>query len=47
VTAVLIGILDADPASYRSVDPGWQPTLRSAGRFGIADLLAFAASVHG
>jgi hypothetical protein len=45
VTEVLLGILDADPGSYRSVDPGWRPTLPSDGRFGIADLLAFAAAV--
>ncbi len=41
VGEVLIGIIDADPESFRSVDPSWKPTLPSheAGRFGIADLL--------
>ena len=43
---VLLGILDADPGSYRSVDPGWRPTLPSQGTFGIIDLLAFAASIR-
>jgi hypothetical protein len=46
LTEVLIGILDADPGSYRSVEPSWYPTLPSQnGKFGIADLLAFAATV--
>lgn len=45
VTEVLLGILDADPGSYRSVEPGWRPTMPSRGRFGIVDLLEFAASV--
>ncbi len=41
VGEVLIGIIAADPESFRSVDPSWKPTLPSheAGRFGIADLL--------
>jgi hypothetical protein len=41
VGEVLAGIIDADPESFRSVDPSWRPTLPSheAGRFGIADLL--------
>jgi Animal haem peroxidase len=43
VAEVLLGIVDADPASYRSVDPGWQPTLPSAGKkFEMGDLLTFA-----
>ena len=46
VAEVLVGILDADPGSYRSVDPGWRPTLPAGGQFGIADLLSFAASVE-
>ena len=46
VAEVLLGILDADPGSYRSVDPGWRPTLPSQGTFGIIDLLAFAASIR-
>jgi Animal haem peroxidase len=42
VGEVLVGIIDADPESFRSVDPSWQPTLPShePGRFGIADVLA-------
>ena len=27
VGEVLVGIIDADPESFRSVDPGWSPTL--------------------
>lgn len=38
---VLVGIVDADPESFRSVDPGWTPTLPArAGPFGLADILA-------
>jgi hypothetical protein len=45
VAEVLLGIIDADPGSYRSVDPDWQPTLPAAGdRFDMGDLLAFARS---
>ena len=35
-------IVDADPESFRTVDPGWSPTLpgRRAGAFGLADILA-------
>jgi hypothetical protein len=41
VTEVLIGLLRADPTSYLSVAPDWQPTLPAAGPiFGLADLLA-------
>jgi hypothetical protein len=41
VGEVLVGLMDADPESFRSVDPGWQPTLpgHRAGRFGLADIL--------
>jgi hypothetical protein len=41
VGEVLVGIIDSDPESFRSVDPGWQPTLpgRRAGNFGLADIL--------
>ena len=47
VAEVLLGLLDADPNSYRSVEPNWRPTLPSAGgiptgRFGMADLVSFA-----
>jgi hypothetical protein len=43
---VLIGIIDADPGSYRAVDPSWRPTLPAEreGRFRVSDLLAFAAA---
>lgn len=45
VAEVLLGILDDDPGSYRSVDPGWQPTLPAAGdKFEMGDLLTFARS---
>jgi hypothetical protein len=40
VPEVLIGLLRADPASYLSLEPGWEPTLLAAGaRFGLSDLL--------
>jgi hypothetical protein len=41
VGEVLIGIIDADPESYRSVDPGWTPALpgRDPGAFGLSDIL--------
>jgi len=41
VGEVLVGIIDADPESFRSVDPAWTPTLpaRRAGAFGLADVL--------
>jgi hypothetical protein len=40
VGEVLVGIIDADPESFRSVDPGWQPTLPSRkDAFGLADIL--------
>jgi hypothetical protein len=43
VAEVLVGLLDADPTSFRSAFPEWQPTLAShTGHFGIADLLNFA-----
>jgi len=43
VAEVLLGIIDADPGSYRAVEPSWQPTLPASGdRFDIGDLLAFA-----
>ncbi|MGB6165164.1 MAG: peroxidase family protein [Pseudonocardiaceae bacterium] len=46
VTEVLLGLLDADPISYRSTYPIWTPTLaNSEGRFGIAELLRFAGVV--
>jgi hypothetical protein len=41
VGEVLVGIIDADHESLRSVDRSWTPTLPShePGRFGIADIL--------
>jgi hypothetical protein len=41
VGEVLVGIIDADPESFRSVDRSWKPTLPShdPDRFGIADIL--------
>jgi hypothetical protein len=41
VGEVLVGIIDADPESFRSVDRSWRPTLPSHDpeRFGIADVL--------
>jgi hypothetical protein len=44
VAEVLIGLLDADPESYRNAEPGWRPVLPSTepGRFTMADLLVFA-----
>jgi hypothetical protein len=41
VGEVLVGIIDADPESFRSVDRNWTPTLpaRRAGAFGLADIL--------
>ena len=44
VAEVLIGLLDADPESYRNAEPGWRPVLPSTepGRFTMGDLLVFA-----
>jgi len=40
VAEVLVGLLDADPESYRVLAPDWEPTLPAAGdRFGALDLL--------
>jgi hypothetical protein len=39
---VLVGIIDADPESFRTIDPEWTPTLlpgRRTGAFGLADIL--------
>ena len=42
VGEVLIGLIDGDPESFRSVDPSWAPTLpaRERGRFSIVDVVA-------
>jgi hypothetical protein len=41
VGEVLVGLIDADPESYRAVDRTWRPTLPAASpeRYGIADLI--------
>jgi hypothetical protein len=41
VGEVLVGIIDADPESFRSVNRAWTPTLPAhrAGAFGLADIL--------
>lgn len=41
VGEVLVGLLDGDPTSFRSVDPTWMPTLpsRHASGFCLADIL--------
>ena len=41
VGEVLVGIIDADPESYRTVDHGWRPTLPAVtpDRYGVADLI--------
>jgi hypothetical protein len=41
VGEVLLGIVDGDPESFRTVDPSWRPTLpsRNPDRFTLADLL--------
>jgi Animal haem peroxidase len=45
VADVLVTLIERDGASFRSVDPGWRPTLPAAGEtFGLADLLAFSES---
>ena len=47
ISEVLIGLLDADPSSYRSVFPRWEPSLgERPGRFEVADLL-YSAGVVG
>jgi hypothetical protein len=45
VGEVLVAILVNDPCSFRSMEPGWTPTLPSAepGSFGLADLIAFGS----
>ena len=38
---VLTGLIDADPESYRALEPDWTPSLPARGdRFGLTDLLA-------
>lgn len=42
VGEVLVGLIDSDPQSFRSLEPGWTPTLPAhlPGAFGLADILA-------
>jgi hypothetical protein len=42
VGEVLVGIIDGDPESFRSLDPDWSPALpaRRDGAFGLGDILA-------
>jgi hypothetical protein len=44
VGEVLVGIVDADPGSFRAVDRSWTPVLPAAepGRFTLTDLLRAA-----
>jgi hypothetical protein len=46
---VLVGLLDADPESYRAVQPDWRPTLPAAGPdgFALSDLLLIGPSTTG
>jgi hypothetical protein len=46
VGEVLVGIVGADPESFRAVDPEWTPTLPSheAGSFGLGDVLVPATA---
>jgi hypothetical protein len=40
VGEVIVGLIDRDPESMRSIDPDWTPTLPAhAGTFGLADVL--------
>jgi hypothetical protein len=45
VAEVLIGLLEGDPTSYLSRDPGWRPTLGADGDFRMADLIAAALAL--
>lgn len=47
VTEVLLGLLDADPGSFRAARPDWRPTLPSAtpGNFTMGDLIHLSESV--
>lgn len=43
VAETLVGLLEADPTSYMSVFPRWEPTIGGVGsEFGITDLLRYA-----
>jgi hypothetical protein len=47
VAEVLVGLVDADPTSYRAFQPDWRPTLPGAvpGDFAMGDLLQMAGVV--
>jgi hypothetical protein len=48
VAEVLIGLVRADPTSYLSLEPDWEPTLPSAApEFGLADLIDLGARRDG
>jgi len=44
VAETLVGVIDADPSSFRTEDPSWTPTLpsRRAGSFTLEDAVRFA-----
>jgi hypothetical protein len=46
---VLVGMLEADPEAFLTVDPNWKPTLPAAdrGRYGLADLLTIGTPTTG
>jgi hypothetical protein len=46
VGEVLVGIIDADPSSFRALEPAWRPTLpaRRGEAFGLADILVPSVS---
>jgi Animal haem peroxidase len=45
VGEVIIGIIDADPESYRAAQPSWRPSLpASSESYGIADLLQWSSA---
>ena len=46
VAETLVGVIDADPTSFRRADPSWKPTLPSRfdGSFTLADAVSFALS---
>ncbi|MDQ3638000.1 MAG: peroxidase, partial [Actinomycetota bacterium] len=48
VAEVLLGLLEADPDSYKNAEPGWRPELPSSrpGHFTMADLVVFAGGTE-
>jgi hypothetical protein len=49
VGEVLVGIIEADPASFLALEPSWTPSLpsREAGHFGLVDILVPAEASGG